>query len=87
MTIELTREQEKLVRGFVESGRYESVEAFIDSSIAQAFIETEAFVNWARERDQQAREDIKAGRVVTVASGKMADVLEQHRNGTLTFKK
>jgi Arc/MetJ-type ribon-helix-helix transcriptional regulator len=86
MTIELTREQEKLVRGFVESGRYESVEAFIDSSITQAFIETEAFVKWARERDKQAQEDVKAGRVVTVASGKMAEVLEQHRNGTLTFK-
>jgi Arc/MetJ-type ribon-helix-helix transcriptional regulator len=36
MAITLTPEQEKLIQGFVASGRYESVEAFIDEAITEA---------------------------------------------------
>jgi Arc/MetJ-type ribon-helix-helix transcriptional regulator len=50
MTIELTREQEKLIRGFVDSGRYESVEAFLDEAITEAYTRTEAFKKLAREK-------------------------------------
>lgn len=83
MIIELTREQESFLRDLVESGRYESVEAFIDAAIAAAFSETERFAQWASERHAQAVEDVAAGRVVSVPKGKMAAILTQYRNGSL----
>ena len=83
MTIELTREQESLVRDLVESGRYESVEAFIEAAITSAFSETERFAQWAHERHAQAVEDVAAGRVVSVPKGKMAATLAQLRDGSL----
>ncbi len=85
MTIELTREQEKIVRGLVQAGRYDSVEQFIDEAITKAYIETQQFIEWAKERHQSAEADIKAGQVVTVPDGKLGEVLDQYRNGMLTF--
>lgn len=85
MTIELTEEQERLVRGLVEAGRYDSVQDFIDEAISRAYSETEQFVRWAKERHRQAQEDIEAGRVVTVPEGELNEVLEKYRAGTLTF--
>jgi Arc/MetJ-type ribon-helix-helix transcriptional regulator len=87
MTIELTREQEKLIRSFVESGQYESVEAFLDEAITEAYTRTETFKKLAREKLVIAQKDIEAGRVVTVAKGKIGETLEQLRNGTLQFKR
>jgi Arc/MetJ-type ribon-helix-helix transcriptional regulator len=86
MTIELTKEQEKLIKGFVESGRYESIEAFLDEAITEAYSRTEAFAKLAREKLAASQKDIEAGRVVSVPKGKMAETLEQLRNGTLSFK-
>lgn len=83
MTIELTREQETLVRDLVASGRYESVEAFVEAAIAAAYSETERFAQWAHERHAQAAEDVAADRVVSVPKGKMAATLAQHRNSSL----
>ena len=83
MTIELTHEQENLVRNLVASGRYESVEAFIEAAIAAAYSETERFAQWAHERHAQAAEDVAAGHVVSVPKGEMAKALAQHRNGSL----
>lgn len=85
MTIELTPEQETLVRDFVESGQYESVQDFIDAAITDAYTRSEDFKQWAVESHAKAQEDIKAGRVVSVPKGKMSETLEKVRNGTLTF--
>ena len=85
MTIELTPEQEKLVRNLVEAGQYESVEAFIEEAISEATTRTEVFIRWARERHQQAEENLAAGQVVTVPAGKLGEVLNRFRDGTLTF--
>ena len=84
MTIELTPDQANLVQDLVESGRYESVEAFIDAAISAAFSETERFAQWASERHAQAAEDVAAGRVVSVPRGEMASTLARYRDGALT---
>ena len=86
MTIELTAEQEKLLRSFVESGQYESVEAFIDEAITEAYTRTEAFARLAREKLAASKKDIEAGRVVTVPKGKLGETLDKLRSGTLEFK-
>jgi Arc/MetJ-type ribon-helix-helix transcriptional regulator len=86
MTIELTQEQEKLVRRFVESGQYESVKDFIDEAITEAYTRTEAFSRLAREKLAASQKDSEAGRVVTVPKGKIGETLDHLRNGTLTFK-
>jgi Arc/MetJ-type ribon-helix-helix transcriptional regulator len=85
MTIELTREQEKQVRGFVESGQYESVQAFIDEAITEAYSRTEEFITMIRAKLAESQRDIEAGRVVTVPNGKLSEILQQYRNGTLKF--
>lgn len=87
MTIELTQEQERLIRGFVESGRYESVEAFVDEAITEAYSRTEAFKKVAREKLAASQKDIEAGRVVTVPKGKIGETLDQLRKGTLPFER
>jgi Arc/MetJ-type ribon-helix-helix transcriptional regulator len=86
MTIELTRDQEKAIKSFVESGRYESVEAFLDEAITEAYSRTEAFKKLAREKLAASQKDIEAGRVVTVPKGKIGETLDQLRNDTLEFK-
>lgn len=80
MTIELTREQEKLIRGSVESGRYESVEAFLDEAITEAYTRTEAFKKLASEKLAAAHKDIGARRVVTVAKSFMTGVVITESN-------
>jgi Arc/MetJ-type ribon-helix-helix transcriptional regulator len=81
----LTPEQEKLIRGFVQSGHYDSVEAFIDEAITEAYSHTEAFIKLARAKLAASQKDSEAGRVVTVPKGKLSDILVQYRNGTLKF--
>jgi Arc/MetJ-type ribon-helix-helix transcriptional regulator len=86
-SIELTREQEKAIQSFVESGRYESVEAFLDEAITEAYSRTEAFKKLAREKLAASQKDIEAGRVVTVPKGKIGETLDQLHKGTLEFNK
>lgn len=85
MTIELTPEQEKQVRSFVEAGQYDSVQDFIDASITEAYSRTEAFKQWAIKSHEKAQKDIQAGRVVSVPKGKMNETLDKLRDGTLSF--
>jgi Arc/MetJ-type ribon-helix-helix transcriptional regulator len=86
MTIELTHEQEKLVRGFVESGRYESVQAFIDEAITEAYTRTEAFTEMVRAKLRESQAAYESGQVVTMPKGGVNELLKQYRAGTLTFK-
>ena len=83
MTIELTSQQEEIVRGLVESGQYESVEAFIEEAVTEAYSRTETFTAFARKKLAASQKDIEAGRVVEVPPGKLNEVLQRHRNGKL----
>ena len=87
MTIELTQEQERVVRGLVEAGQYESVEHFIDEAITEAYTRTEVFANWARAKLDASQKDIEAGRVITVPKGKIGETLDELRRGTLEFER
>ena len=85
MTIELSPEQERQVRSFVESGQYDSVQDFIDAAITEAYTRSEAFRQWTTESHAKAQEDVKAGRFINVPKGKLNETLDKVRAGTLTF--
>ena len=83
MTIELNQEQELALQRLIEAGRYDTPQDFIDEALADAYSYTEAFAEIAREKLAVSREDVEAGRVVTIPQGKLGEMLDRHRSGTL----
>ena len=83
MTIELNQEQELALQRLIEAGRYDTPQDFIDEALADAYSYTAAFADTAREKLAASREDVEAGRVVSVPQGKLGETLDRHRSGTL----
>lgn len=82
MTIDLSKETERLIRKALASGNFESAEHAIQYSLGrtlteQDVFEDEAFAERAKAGLARAQEDIEAGRIYTVPRGELADFIAE----------
>ncbi len=77
MTIELSPDTEAQLQSLVKTGKYESIEAFIEVAISNAYAETEAFTEMVRTKLKASKTAYDAGQVVTMPEGGVTELLKR----------
>jgi hypothetical protein len=86
MTINLSPDTEAQLQNLVKIGKYESIEAFIEVALCNAYAETEAFAEMIRNKLKKSQTAFESGQIVTLPEGGVSELLEQYREGKLSFK-
>jgi Arc/MetJ-type ribon-helix-helix transcriptional regulator len=86
MTIELSPDTEAQIQDLIKTGKYESIKAFIEEAISNAYSETEIFAEMVRAKLQKSQNAFDSGHVFTLPEGGVTELLRQYRDGALTFK-